>query len=65
MQENVMPIYNAQVEVNYTKEKEEVKRMGKRQRKMRTTAQVNKQGESKQNISTPKKHKYARKKISN
>ena len=26
MQENVMPMYNAQVEVNYTKEKEEVKR---------------------------------------
>ena len=30
MQENVMPIYNAQVEVNYTKEREEVKRMGKK-----------------------------------
>ena len=30
MQENVMPIYNAQVEVNYIKEKEEVKRMGKK-----------------------------------
>ena len=32
MQENVMLIYNAQVEENYTKEKE-VKRMGKWQRK--------------------------------
>ena len=28
--QDVMPIYNAQVEVNYTKEKEEVKRMGKK-----------------------------------